>query len=107
MMTTQDRIKSIELCIQHKAALEAAIKPLEQSLGPIVDGPLWNSVWAMFDDVTKLTEREIGDSFGWVSWFVWDNDCGNKRLEAKASAWKARRKIRTVKDLVKLIEADL
>ena len=60
--------------------------------------------WNMFDDYTDLLSKQLGDTENWLNWYAWDNNFGDKRLEAKASNWKKSRHVCNLKDLLDLIE---
>lgn len=58
--------------------------------------------WRLFDAYLKQVEKVVGDDAGWVEWFVWENGCGAKALEAGRHG--RMKPVRTVDDLVKLIK---
>lgn len=105
-LTHVQRVSVIQEAVRLHNELEAAFKPIETAFKTF-DYPAWNVSWTIFSKYIELTEQKIGDDFSWLNWFIYDNDCGKKAFEAKASSWKVRRKIRTAKDLARLIEADL
>jgi len=37
------------------------------------------------DDYIRILEIALGDTNQWVSWFVFENDFGNKRLEVRVN----------------------
>jgi hypothetical protein len=49
----------------------------------------------------------VDDTGGWLSWYCWDNSMGKKAHKAKAPSWKKFKKVKTLKDLCKIMEADL
>jgi hypothetical protein len=71
-----------------------------------------NVSWRVFEEALDCIAREIGDPLrgtthgSWLAWFVFDNDCGRKGMDAKAGAWPVARPIRTAADLTDLILAD-
>ena len=63
-----------------------------------IDGPLHEAIWRSFD--TMLGHADVG---GWIAWYLWDNDCGKKRFEARANGHRPPRKISTSRHLARLI----
>lgn len=41
------------------------------------EGKLFTSIWSNFD-----TMLGIIDPHDWISWYIFDNDCGDKEMEA-------------------------
>jgi len=42
-----------------------------------IEGNLFNSIWSTFDAML-----EIIDPHDWISWYIFDNDCGASKMEA-------------------------
>lgn len=42
-----------------------------------IDGPLHDAIWRSHSELLKHA-----DSDGWLSWFIYENDCGKKKLTA-------------------------
>jgi len=57
------------------------------------------------DAYINVLEKSFGDNFNWISWFVFENDFGKKGMQAKASPDKKLVKIKTVKQLYRIINA--
>jgi hypothetical protein len=43
------------------------------------------------------------DAGGWICWFLYENQCGKRGFEATPCAGKKRRKVRTTRQLARLI----
>ena len=41
------------------------------------DGKLYTAIWSAYDNMLDRI-----DVNGWISWYIFDNDCGAKRMEA-------------------------
>ena len=61
-----------------------------------------NPAWRAFDSYVLAVESIVCDAHGWVTWFIWDNECGDKGLVAKRN--KSTYQMKTVKQLVAMIE---
>lgn len=61
------------------------------------EGNLDKVIWTSFESLVDTV-----DCGGWISWFIWDNQCGKKKLPAAVNSSELK-PIRTVKDLAKLI----
>lgn len=57
------------------------------------------------DAYINLLEKSFGDHFNWISWFIFENDFGRKGMAAKGSSDKKLTKIKTVKQLYKIINS--
>lgn len=64
------------------------------------NGPLFDSVWRSFDGLLNLV-----DSDGWIKWFIYENQCGEKGLNCSEPG-KTPRKIKTTKQLAKIIRSN-
>ena len=78
----------------------------EDVFGYVVDSMFFNTISDVFDKYTKATATLIGDTGGWLNWYLYENDMGDRAMEAKAASWKRKKKIKNIGDLCRLIEAD-
>lgn len=91
--------KQYDLCYKAQELLDQ----LFDNVGSTLD----NAIWITFEKYTDALSALVGDNGEWLDWFCWENDMGDSCSSAKASSWKKMRKISTLKDLCKIIEADL
>ena len=63
------------------------------------NGPLFNAIWSTFDNMLLL----IDHSDGWIMWYIYDNECGKKKLKASTGKDKPLLKIDTDLKLVKFL----
>ena len=77
--------------------LSAAMDAAEAAGCMGADGPLFNAIWEWHDYSLSLI-----DGGGWISWYIYDNNCGANGYLATAGTGQ-RREIRTVKQLARLI----
>lgn len=89
----------------HFRNIEHSYKTLKKLTGASPDSTVFKTMYGMFRSYTDMVAAVIGDNDGWLHWFIWENDCGRKKLKAKASTWKKPRTIRNTNDLLKLIWA--
>jgi hypothetical protein len=107
-MTRKERMELLTKWIEYHAVCDKTWSDLEKLFGSLQpEGSLSDIIWVAFSKNTAVFSRCIGDSFGWLNWFWLENDMGASGLSAKASSWKKARRIKTLKDLCALIEADL
>ena len=105
-MTPQQKEQLIkELCERHDV-LEAEFDKIAKVMGDVANMPLFEEVWQTFSRYTEAVELLVGDGrrYSWLSWFIYDNDCGRKGLEGGYDS--GMKPIRTVKQLVRLIEKE-
>lgn len=56
---------------------------LDKTMGLEIEGKLRTHLYSLEDtckDAIKLLTDQ--DTLGWVEWFIWDNECGEKAFEA-------------------------
>jgi hypothetical protein len=61
-----------------------------------MEGLFYHSIWATFDDMLNIV-----DSNDWISWYIFDNDYGTKKMQAGYDGLVS--KIATPRQLAKLI----
>jgi hypothetical protein len=66
------------------------------------DGKLLKFLWRVFDKWVASVAATVGDTQEWISWYIFDNDCGKRGFEAGYDGKMV--KITSVKKLVELIE---
>lgn len=69
------------------------------------DSPLLEAIYRLEDAYTKQVAEQVGDADGWLLWFRWECDMGNKPLEARRHAEARFLKVRTVKQLARMVAA--
>lgn len=75
-------------------ACEAASK--SGTLDP--NGPLFNAIWMSFDSMLSLINPD-----GWIGWYIYDNECGKRKLKASTDKDKPLKKIDTNSKLVNFL----
>lgn len=91
--------KKIELVVSAYKSLARVCDAAIKAGCMDVNGPLHESIWRSFDKMLEAI-----DCAGWISWFIYDNECGKKHLMAGLS--RKPRKIKTVRDLACLLEKE-
>lgn len=104
-LTKPERIALLEEWLKEFQRVEAACSALEALFGKDHEGRIQMHLHGLFESYSRMVAIQVGDKDKWLDWFLWDNYCGKKALEAKAPSWKKSRKIRTVKDLEAIISA--
>ena len=99
-MTKKERIEKwtdkIERIVKDYRHLTACCDAASDAGVLDVDGNLYTAIWAMFDSML-----DMDDHSGWISWYVFENDCGAKKMEAGYDGKLS--KITTPRQLAKLI----
>lgn len=91
---TLDQLKKI---LEHRRKVEKIFRDAEK-VGIIdINGPLFNTVWHAIESVTSVV-----DPYGWIDWYVYENDYGDKEL--KATVNNKTFKVKSAKDLLALIK---
>lgn len=102
LMTEKTR-KKLEKYIELHKKLNKATEELS-GVGFSPECPLFDSVFALEDFATNLLSETIGDDFQFLSWFLYENECGKKGL--KAGKKGKMKKIKTIEDFFWLIKGD-
>lgn len=100
-MTRSEKLALLTDIVKRHDALEAAQKPLRE-LGMSLEAPCMEEPWRVMDFAIGQVAARIGDKGGWCGWFIHENDCGRKGLEAGLVG--KERPIRTVEDLLWVME---
>ena len=99
-MTTEQKIEIIKGLVLIITDCQKEV----QNLGEIINREceLFAAYDRMESDYVAAVSSVVGDENGWLCWYVFDNDCGRKGLEAGNKGELTV--IDTVAKLVKLIE---
>ena len=62
------------------------------------NGPLYDAIWKCFH--TMLDRIDVD---GWISWFIYDNECGKKQHKAKGYGKRGATSIKTSCHIARLI----
>ena len=96
--------------IQDHHELDKQCDALKALMGIDYDSPLIKAMWMAYQNYADAVSELVGDTNyahtgTWVSWYIWENKCGQKGLAASGGGKgsKRLRPVRTVKDLLKLI----
>lgn len=104
-MTYPDRKNTLALLTDwqaHHGRIEKLMDGIKSSIGLDIDGPMFDTVWRLFEAYTGALAVEIGDFGGWLAWHCSENEMG---LRAHAAGYDGKlRKIKTLANLFWLIE---
>lgn len=101
-MMRSDAEKWLREMITAKAELDSQWESLRLLSGVESESPFGAAVWRPMEKLIDAVAELIGDQLGSVSWFVWDNDCGRKRLQHSVPG-SGMRTIETVDDLLDVL----
>lgn len=66
----------------HHDAVEKLMDGIKDCIGLDPDGPMFDTVWRLFDAYTASLAAQIGDFGGWLVWYQAENDTGKRGHEA-------------------------
>ena len=95
MKITEEQLKTI---IKRYEELDAATAKVIDVGCMDIDGPLYDAIWRMFDDMLSII-----DPHGWISWYIFDNEMGAKGLQAECGSKMI--KITNLKKLLSVINS--
>jgi len=87
--------------VAHHDKIEKMMTGIKACIGLDPNGPLFDSVWRLFDGYTTALAAQIGDAGDWLPWFYMENDMGAKGYAAGYDG--KQRNIKTLADLYWLI----
>lgn len=103
-MNKQEKIKLITKLVDQYKQLDLCFDLFYKLCGGDSDSKLGRAAWSVFDSYVDLAAAQIGDSPVGLSWFIWDNECGAKKLVCEVGGVK--KKIKNVRDYVEFIELE-
>lgn len=101
-MTKKEKVKLIKDLIKHYQELTANFDQIDKLFGADYDSNFFTAFWKAFDSYVELVQDTVGDHFQWVSWFIYDNQCGKANMTCILNGNNC--KVKTVEKLVELIE---
>jgi hypothetical protein len=85
----------------HAAAVEKMMTGIKTSIGLEIGGPLFDTVWGIFNAYTSALAVEVGDLGQWLEWYSAENEMGARGMEAGYDGQTTP--IKTLDDLYELI----
>ena len=61
-------------------------------------GPLYDAIWRSFSGMLDRLDVD-----GWITWFIYENECGEKAMQAKGCGKRGMTPIKTTRHLARLI----
>lgn len=62
------------------------------------NGPLYDAIWRSFQGMLDRIDDD-----GWINWFIYENECGKKAMQAKGCGKRGMTPIKTTRHLARLI----
>ena len=103
-MNKKEKIFLIKEHLNHYTALNVGFDKIYSLFGGD-DSEFCNSIWAAFEFSTDTLSQLIGDKGCWISWYLYDNECGKGKKTAIIGEKKIQ--VDSVEKLVKVIELDV
>ena len=104
-MTDKQALNLLETWLDHYNDVNKVFDKLDDLTGSAPDSKLQNPVWQMFQAYTGVVSALIGDDGEWLYWYLYDNEQGKREMEAEVNG--KTRKIKTLKDLLKVIKGEV
>ena len=86
---------------RHHAAVEKLMDGITETIGLDPNGPMFDTVWRLFDAYTGTLAVEVGDFCGWLEWYRDECEMGKRGLTITTNG-KAKR-IKTLANLCTVI----
>jgi hypothetical protein len=100
-MNKEELTKTLDTIISLYQNLESAFDT-SYRLGFVqIDGPFGNTIWQTFEGLLLVIEKQFDTD--WIEWYIYENNCGEKKMKAKSSNMKDVKEICNTKDLAQLI----
>lgn len=98
-LNREQRIALINEMLEHYKALNAIHDQIKAIFSPEPEAPYFDANWRMFDAYSRLVAKEVGDEADWLSWFIYENACGEKGFSASSGPGDMMIPIKTVEQL--------
>ena len=100
-MTRKETIILLNVWLETYHELDMQYESLRKLVGGNAESPLFNATYRAFERYTDMLAKLVGDRDGWLCWFLYENDCGEKGHEATINGKTIN--VRCVKDLERVI----
>jgi hypothetical protein len=97
-------IKELNQVIVRYKKLSVEWEALSNVLDVGCESPFAHSIWTLFDEYCSLMSEKLGDQNNWISYYLFECDCGNKKMEVSINGKKT--KLDKVTKLADLIISD-
>lgn len=101
-MKTKEIEAKCQKVVDKYKELDTLFDRLNETLGATINSPLGDAVWFLFQDYVDEVEAKIKDTSSFLSWYIYDNCCGTRELQAAVNG--ELKTINSVKRLAKLIK---
>lgn len=113
-MTRQEKLKLLTEWKTSYIKLDKSFDKLSDAIGcSLVESNIFNNSFMMFDRYTKTVAMLLDQPQmllyhveDLLSWYCYENAMGKNSLKAKANSWKNAIEIKTINDLLNIIEAE-
>lgn len=103
-LTSKEKLKLLTKWLACYKQIEKTYDDARKMLGLAPESPIATAMYDTFQAYTEVVAAQVGDSVESLNWFIWDNEAGKKGLAAGVTGKVKMRPIRTVKDLLRIIE---
>ena len=101
-MEKAQKIELVTTLVKHYEDFSAALDKMRPYIDLTGSG-ISNLYFSLFETASKLASDEIKDDWQWLEWFIYDNNCGKRGLEAGEAGTKLK-PIKTPEDLINFLE---
>jgi len=95
-------LTTLKSVVQRYRKLKGVTEQFNALAGATSDSPLLLAAWEVFDAYVDQVSEKIGDKADWLTWFIWENECGARGFEVGMTG--SHRKINSVEDFAALME---
>ena len=87
-MTNEEKLVLIKQLIEHKRNIDVFMDQFTELFGTFPgNGECSYLVFnKLFNDYIHFVAAKIGETKEGIEWFIWDNDCGEKAMQAGLSS---------------------
>lgn len=82
MSNKQELIKAITKVVVNYQKMDEAWTTALKVFDGSPENPLYIATWGVFDDYIDLVNELHCIDDDWLHWFIYDNECGEKKMEA-------------------------
>lgn len=102
-MTKKEKEELITTLINHYRNFSLMSDQVGEIFGGQSESKFFSVFFKAFDDYESFVSKTIGDHFCFVSWYIYDCQCGESPMECEIDGKK--RMVESISDLVEVIDA--
>jgi hypothetical protein len=103
-MTPTEKQAAIQALVDRKQQLDTMYTTLKIYFGLNPEGRMWTLLWDTYQKWVDIVALSMRDTSHWISWYIFDNECGTHGLTASLGEASEMVPVTSVEELMPFIE---